>query len=135
MNIGRRLEAIVETTATIPENSRKHEELQQAILLLAEIENLKKSMRGAPEVPVISVKALIYLLHGLLGESGELCNAVLVKTEKQRDDVASEAGDLLWYLTGILMNFGISMEEVVAVLEAKMKSRRLEVMLSRGWKD
>jgi len=135
MNIGQRLEAIVETTATIPENSGKHEELQQAILLLAEIEKLKKSMRGAPEVPVTSAAALIYLLHGLLGESGELCNAVLVKTEKQRDDVASEAGDLLWYLTGILMNFGISMEEVVAVLEAKMKSRRLEVMLSRGWKD
>lgn len=84
--------------------------------------------------------ALIYPMLGLQGEVGELSEKLkkyfrdndhevtmedcLVEMPAElRYDMAQECGDILWYLTAIVIDLGYSLDEVAALNLEKLESR------------
>jgi NTP pyrophosphatase (non-canonical NTP hydrolase) len=74
----------------------------------------------------------IYPTLGLAGESGEVAEKIkkvlrddnnIVSSEK-KEELKKELGDVLWYLTQISTELGLSMEEVAAFNIEKLQSRK-----------
>lgn len=72
----------------------------------------------------------IRLMHGCMGvtkEGGELlslCEKLVYYGQRIRvEDIAKEAGDVLWYLAEILNAVGLQMEDVMKANIAKLRAR------------
>jgi NTP pyrophosphatase (non-canonical NTP hydrolase) len=79
----------------------------------------------------------IYPTLGLAGESGEVAEKIkkvlrdddnLVSPEK-KEELKKELGDVLWYLTQISTELGLSLEEIAAFNIEKLQSRKQRNML------
>ncbi len=72
---------------------------------------------------------IYYPALGLSGECGEIANKVKKKMRDNvvldKDDMASELGDVLWYLSALATDLGLSLDDIanknVAKLESRMK--------------
>lgn len=84
---------------------------------------------------------LIYPLLGLQGEVGELSekvkkyfrdttgemeldDPVVEMSAEFREDLAKEAGDVLWYLTALANDLGYDLEEIAAMNLKKLRDRK-----------
>lgn len=107
--------------------------LASAICASAKCEVTKKALYQGKEraVPVprpVDVGTCdpdsLHCLTGLLGEVGELAEALVCPTAKaSEDDVMSELGDVLYYLTMLCECTGNSLEEVMKANNAKLAAR------------
>lgn len=75
-------------------------------------------------------KGLEYSVLGLCGECGEIANKVKkiirgdkVLTQEVKEDLASEAGDVLWYLFALSDEIGIPLEVIAHKNIDKLNSR------------
>ena len=76
--------------------------------------------------------AITYPALGLAGEAGEVANKVkkLIRDGPEnrpptwREDIASEIGDVLWYIAALCRDLEIDMAEVALNNLAKLKSRK-----------
>lgn len=71
-----------------------------------------------------------YLVLGLCGEAGEVANKVKkvirgdkVMDEHLRHDLASELGDVLWYISQLSTVTGYSLEDIARLNIKKLQSR------------
>ena len=75
--------------------------------------------------------AVPYTLLGLSGEVGEVCNKYKkiirdkgnIISEKDRDELQGELGDVLWYLATTLSNLGLDLEQTAAINLNKLSLR------------
>lgn len=72
-----------------------------------------------------------YPTLGLCGESGEIAEKVkkIIREQRQitqndKDEIAKELGDVLWYITAICGEIGISLNEVAVRNLDKLQSRK-----------
>ncbi len=70
---------------------------------------------------------LYYPCIGLSGEVGELCNKVKKhmrdNARLDRDDLASECGDILWYLNAVVSDLGLGLGDVAQKNIDKLNDR------------
>jgi len=74
----------------------------------------------------------IYPVLGLVGESGEVAEKIKkvirdhngILTEKQKEEIKKELGDVLWYLAQIATELGLSLEEIAHSNLKKLESRK-----------
>ena len=94
--------------------------------------SLQRFLVEHPDLPedVIELMGLTY--DGLgLGEAGEVQGKIKkiirddggIITEKTKDEIAKELGDLLWYIASMCQNLGITMESVATGNIEKLQSR------------
>ncbi len=77
-------------------------------------------------------KNFVYPALGLSGESGEVAEIVkrIIRDKKgvvdqnSKAEISRELGDVLWYLTQLATEFGISLEEIASNNIKKLKSRK-----------
>lgn len=82
--------------------------------------------------------AVYYPALGVAGEAGEVCNKVKkvfrdhggVVSPEHRDAIASEAGDVLWYLANLCEDLGLSLYQVAVANLAKLETRKKANTLS-----
>ena len=70
---------------------------------------------------------ILYPTLGLAGEAGEVANKVkkIVRDGKlDRDSIAGELGDCLWYIAAICKDLGLNMGDVAADNLSKLKNRK-----------
>jgi len=77
-------------------------------------------------------KDLLHWVLGINGESGEVAeklkkiirdkNGVVSEADKQ--ELAKELGDVLWYLAVFAQDLGVSLDDIAAQNLAKLKSRK-----------
>jgi len=69
----------------------------------------------------------LHALVGLTGEIGELADAVkrnqFYGLELDTDNVVEEIGDILYYLSALMLCFDISFDEVVIANQSKLERR------------
>lgn len=74
----------------------------------------------------LGVKAINYAL-GLAGESGEVCDELkkVLFHDKPLNEktILKECGDVLWYLTRLLVSLGYSLEDCMELNVNKLRSR------------
>lgn len=87
------------------------------------------------------VPSWVYLALGLAGESGEVVdkikkvvrNADGVFSDEAKLELQKEFGDVLWYLSQLCEELGLSLEEVAKMNRAKLEDRKARgVIKSRG---
>lgn len=70
---------------------------------------------------------LLHMAVGVSGESGELLDAIkkhcVYQKQINMDNVIEEAGDILFYLTGLLNDLNISLEDCIKVNINKLSKR------------
>lgn len=79
-----------------------------------------------------TVEKLMYPVLGLSGESGEVAEKVKkllrdkdgVMTKEDREAVALELGDVLWYVAQAAARLNIKLSDVVAMNIKKLRSRK-----------
>lgn len=85
--------------------------------------------------------APMYFILGLAGESGEIAEKVkkVIRNDGgdystlDREDMARELGDVLWYLSMLADTFGVSLEDVAQKNLAKLADRKdRDVIRSTG---
>lgn len=77
---------------------------------------------------------IVYPALGLAGESGEVVEKIKklfrndngVISDEAKIELAKELGDVIWYVSQIATELGISMEEVVQMNLLKLKKRMTE---------
>ena len=91
--------------------------------------------------PTDGFLGLSYTALGLNGESGEVAEKVkkLIRDGGSRDiesliaehrwEIAKELGDVLWYLSALCNELGVSLEEVASLNVEKLRSRQLRGVL------
>lgn len=75
---------------------------------------------------------VMYPALGLAGEVGEVCNKIKKIyrdddghiTEEQRNEVAKELGDCMWYFAQLATDLKVSLDDVVRGNIAKLSSRK-----------
>ncbi len=70
---------------------------------------------------------ILYPTLGLAGEAGEVANKVkkIVRDGKlDRDGIAGELGDCLWYIAAVCRDLGLKMSDVAADNLAKLAKRK-----------
>ena len=75
-------------------------------------------------------QGLIYTVLGLTGEAGEVAEKVkkmlrddIELDDKYRGKIARELGDVLWYLSNVAHEIGITLDTVALANLEKLKSR------------
>lgn len=71
-----------------------------------------------------------YLTVGMCGELGEVCNEIKkmdrddggILTDKRKERIVLEMGDLLWYYVGICNKLGIDFNEILNLNYKKLRS-------------
>ena len=94
----------------------------KADLTLTEYQNASASTAIYPA----SVQ-ILYPTLGLAGEAGEVANKVkkIVRDGKlDKEGIASELGDCLWYIAAVCRDLGINMGDVAADNLAKLAKRK-----------
>lgn len=74
---------------------------------------------------------LMYMSMGLAGEAGEVVEKVkkIIRpaeveiSEERREDLKKELGDVLWYLSQLARELGLSLEEVASYNIKKLADR------------
>jgi len=89
---------------------------------------------GSYACPVESDKLFygVYPVMGLCGEAGEVAEKVKkifrddggVLTEERKEMLKKELGDVLWYLSQVALELGLSLEEVAEFNLEKLASRK-----------
>jgi len=83
----------------------------------------------------------IYLALGLAGESGEVVDKLKkvarnhngVFTDEAVQEIKKELGDVLWYVSQLCEQLGLSMNDVAETNRAKLEDRKARgVIKSRG---
>lgn len=76
-------------------------------------------------------QGLIYTVLGLTGEAGEVAEKVkkMIRDNIELDDkykgkIARELGDVLWYLSNVAHEIGITLDTVALANLGKLKSRK-----------
>ena len=90
------------------------------------------------QYPDIGGSGLPYVVFGLCGEAGEVAEKVKklyrdtaftgdvsTLTDEQKDQVAKEAGDCLWYLSELCRQLGVPLSKVAEMNIAKLRARKL----------
>ena len=73
----------------------------------------------------------IYPVLGLCGESGEIAEKIKkvirdeggIVSEHKKEEIKKELGDVLWYISQIATEFGLSLDAVVKLNIEKLRSR------------
>ncbi len=85
---------------------------------------------------------LVYTALGLAGESGEVAEKVkkLIrdgddKSGNFEDAVASELGDVLWYLANLASEIGMTLEEIAIINTQKLQDRKARGVLKGSGDD
>lgn len=87
------------------------------------------------------VPSWVYLAMGLAGESGEVVDKLkkIVRnndgsfSEEEKLEIQKELGDVLWYISQLCEELGLSLEEVARTNRAKLEDRKTRsVIKSRG---
>lgn len=83
----------------------------------------------------------VYLALGLAGESGEVVDKLKkvarnndgIFTDEAKAEIEKELGDVLWYVSQLCEELGLSMGHVAEVNRAKLEDRKARgVLKSRG---
>ena len=83
----------------------------------------------------------VYIALGIAGESGELVDKLKkvgrnnngVFTDEAKVEIQKEIGDVLWYLSQLCEQLGLSLDETAKMNRAKLESRKTRgVIKSRG---
>lgn len=80
-----------------------------------------------PEAGSKSFREMLYLSLGLTSEAGEFAGKIkkIIRGDVPGpDEVVSEASDVLWYLTRICDNLGITLEELADYNVKKLEDRK-----------
>lgn len=91
----------------------------------------QKEAKKTADYPIIG-KPIIYPTIGLAGEAGEVANKVKKifrdgngeLTSEQKNDIAAELGDVLWYVAQIATELNLPLSEVASMNLKKLKSRK-----------
>lgn len=71
---------------------------------------------------------IMYPCLGLAGEVGEVCEKVKKHIRDGRvldkEDLTKELGDVLWYLSAVALDLGISLKDVAETNITKLTSRK-----------
>lgn len=78
------------------------------------------------------ILAPLYFTLGLTGEAGEIAEKIkkVIRnhdgdyTKLDREDIAKELGDVLWYLSMLAEAFDISLDDVASANIAKLSDRK-----------
>ena len=81
--------------------------------------------------PVIGER-YVYPSMGLAGEAGEIANKVKkifrddggVLTDAKRSDIEKELGDVLWYVSQVATELGLSLDGIATTNIARLASRK-----------
>ena len=74
--------------------------------------------------------SVLYPALGLAGEAGEVADKVkkIIRDNKslveEKEGIAKELGDVLWYVNAIARDIGYSLEEVAEMNLVKLESRK-----------
>ena len=82
-----------------------------------------------PEAGEHTFNEMVYLTLGLTSEAGEFAGRIKKVIRGDRVDpesILSEAGDVLWYLTRICDNLGLSLEDIADYNYHKLSARKTE---------
>ena len=83
----------------------------------------------------------VYLALGLAGESGEVVDKIKkvvrnndgVFTAEAKVELQKELGDVLWYVSQLCEELGLSLDDVAQMNRAKLEDRKArDVIKSRG---
>lgn len=82
----------------------------------------------------------VYLALGLAGESGEVVDKIKkvvrnndgVFTDESKLEIQKELGDVLWYVSQLCEQLGLSMDEVARTNRAKLDDRKARGVLKSG---
>lgn len=73
-------------------------------------------------------KNIYYMTMGMTGEAGEIANKIKKVMRDgaalDKQDIAKEIGDVLWYCAGLCTVLGIEFEDVAELNIEKLKSRK-----------
>lgn len=83
-----------------------------------------------PEAGIRTLSAIEYTVLGLCGESGEIANKVKKfrrdakpVTMTDREELADEVGDVLWYVAMLADELGYTLAEIAAMNIVKLERR------------
>jgi NTP pyrophosphatase (non-canonical NTP hydrolase) len=101
-------------------------------------EEYQKESRKTAKYPSILGKDFVYPTLGLAGEAGEVAEKVkkifrdknAIVDESTKNEIAKELGDVLWYVSQIATELGISMEDVAEGNIKKIMSRMERNLIS-----
>jgi len=81
-----------------------------------------------------SSQNIYYMALGLAGEAGEVANKVkkIMRDNKEpdKDELAAELGDVLWYVAGCATILGLSLDDIASSNLAKLQSRKERNVIS-----
>lgn len=87
-------------------------------------------------------EGVVYNTLKLTGEAGEISDKIgkmygkgLAPTDEQIEDLKKELGDVLWHLTNLCLDLGLSMEDVANANFEKLQSRQERGVLMSGTGD
>lgn len=77
-------------------------------------------------------KNFIYPVLGLVGETGEVAEKIkkIIRdkggkiSRHDKEELAKELGDVLWYLANLAIELGLSLEQIAQNNLAKLRSRK-----------
>lgn len=95
-----------------------------------DFEEYQKESRKTAKYPKIG-KNFVYPTLGIVGEAGEVAEKVKKifrddnkkLTEKRKDEIIKELGDLLWYMAQVATELDVSLESIAKDNLKKLKSR------------
>lgn len=83
-------------------------------------------------------KNFVYPTLGLAGESGEVAEKIKkiirddrgIPSQEKKEELKKELGDVLWYISQIATELGLSLDEVASLNIEKLRSRKERNMIS-----
>jgi len=91
---------------------------------------LNEYQSDAWEFALPQSRSTMYLLAGLVGETGEFASEIAkaqrdgISIERFSSNVKKELGDILWFVSGFASHYGFTLEDVAAENLKKLQSRK-----------
>ncbi len=97
--------------------------------MIDEYQEFTRTTAIYPKADTGEVEALAYVALGLAGESGEIANKVkkLLRdgdSMQLRTAIATELGDVCWYVARLADELAVSLSGVIAANRAKLSDRQ-----------